>query len=231
MNETTIWALFVLGGYLSGAIPFGLIAGLIKGVDLREVGSRNIGASNAGRALGKHWFVIILVFDALKGFVPVLWAGLWLQRTGALTAGDDLVWQRCAWLAVALAAILGHLFPVYLGFRGGRGVATSLGVVLAIWPYYTIPGLLAFAVWGIVKKASGYISVASIVACGGFPLLVVLVALAAGWPLKPLAPLVAFALVVAALVVIRHWPNIQRLRAGEEHAPDHLDAAEGASSD
>lgn len=222
MSQTTTWVLFLLGGYLAGAIPFGLLAGLIKGVDIRTVGSRNIGASNAGRALGKRWFVIILVLDALKGFAPVLCAGLWLQERGAFVQGSNVFWQQCAWLAVALAAILGHLFPIYLGFRGGRGVATSLGVVLAIWPYYTISGLLAFAMWGVVKKASGYISVASIVACASFPVLVVLVALAAGRPLADLVPLIVFAVVVAGLVVIRHWPNIQRLRQGRELQPDRL---------
>ena len=229
MSPYAVFATFVVAGYLAGSIPFGLLAGLIKGVDLRKVGSCNIGASNAGRVLGKRWFFIILTLDALKGFVPVLWAGLWMKRGGAFSAADQVIQQQCAWLAVALAAILGHLFPVFLGFRGGRGVATSLGVVLAIWPYYTISGLLAFAVWGAVKKGSGYISVASIAACGAFPVLVVVVGLAAGGGLASLMPFVVFAVIVAALVVIRHWPNIRRLRAGQELSPDRTpDSGEGA---
>lgn len=224
MSDAATWGAFAVAAYLSGSIPFGLIAGRVKGVDLREVGSKNIGASNAGRVLGKQWFVIILVLDALKGFVPVLLTGLWLQRTGAFVAADDLIWQRCAWLAVALAAILGHLFSVFLGFRGGRGVATSLGVVLAIWPYYTIPGALAFVVWGVVKKASGYISVASMTAAIAFPVLMVSVSLLAGWRLRPLGPPLGFAVVVALLIVVRHWPNIRRLRAGQELSPDQAEA-------
>ncbi len=217
MTEIPTLMLFVLAGYVAGSIPFGLLAGLMKGVDLRRIGSRNIGASNAGRVLGKPWFVLVLILDAVKGFLPVLLAGLWIQRTGA-----QGTWEQCAWLAVGLAAILGHLFPVFLGFRGGRGVATSLGVVLAIWPYYTIAGLAAFVLWGVVKKASGYISVASITACGAFPALVIAVAWASGGSIGALWPLIGFAIVIAALVVVRHWPNIQRLRAGQELAPDQV---------
>jgi glycerol-3-phosphate acyltransferase PlsY len=224
MNELTYWALFVVAAYLGGSIPFGLLAGLIHGVDIRKVGSQNIGASNAGRVLGKPWFFIVLTLDALKGFVPVLLAGLWLSRAERAILGASEVWQHLAWLTVALAAILGHLCPVFLGFRGGKGVATALGVVLAIWPYYTIPGLIAFILWWLVKWASGKISVASIAAVATFPMLVVAVALAAGWALTTLAPLIVFAVGITVLVVVRHWPNIQRLRAGQELPPDRVNA-------
>ncbi len=223
MSETTVLALYVAGAYLAGAIPFGFLAGRLKGVDLRKVGSENIGASNAGRVLGRHWFFIVLILDALKGFLPVLLAGQWLADSTVFAGEDQLLRLQVAWLGVALAAILGHLFPIYLGFRGGRGVATSLGVVLAIWPYYTIPGLLAFATWGVVKKVSGYISVASIVACCAFPIWVVVTAVVAGWPVADLVPLIAFGVLVGLLVIIRHWPNIQRLRAGAELSPDRAE--------
>jgi glycerol-3-phosphate acyltransferase PlsY len=93
---------------------------------------------------------------------------------------------------------------------------------LAIWPYYTIAGLIAFVLWWVVKWASGYISVASITAVAAFPLLVVAVALAARRPLTSLTPLIIFAVGIAAMVVIRHWPNIQRLRAGQELSPDRV---------
>ncbi len=222
MSPTTVWLLYVLAGYLAGSIPFALLVGKAKGVDLRTVGSKNIGASNAGRVLGKPYFVIVLLLDALKGFIPVLLVGMWLRRSGAFLNDESLLWQQLAWLAVALAAIVGHLLPIYLGFKGGRGVATSLGVVLAVWPYYTIAGALAFVVWAVVKRLSGYISVASIVACVGFPVLVVLVALAAGWPLRDMVVLIAFACLVALLVVVRHLPNIRRLLTGQEFAPDHV---------
>lgn len=231
MTPTTVWLLYVLAGYLAGSIPFALLVGLAKGVDLRTVGSKNIGASNAGRVLGKPYFVIVLVLDALKGFVPVLLAGMWLQRTNAFLADGSVLWQHLAWLAVALAAILGHLLPIYLGFKGGRGVATSLGVVLAIWPYYTIAGVLAFILWAVVKRISGYISVASIVACVGFPVLVVIVAVVAGWSLRDMVALIAFAALIGLLVVVRHWPNIQRLRSGQEFAPDSVDSSEHSASD
>jgi len=223
MNGPAVWVLFFVLAYLAGSIPFGLLAGLLKGVDIRRLGSQNIGASNAGRVLGRPWFFIVLVLDALKGFIPVLLAGVWFGRSRGIVIASDQVWPQLAWLGVALAAILGHLFPVFLGFRGGRGVATALGVVLAIWPYYTIPGVLAFALWWVVKWVSGFISVASIVTVVAFPLLVVGVAVVAGWPLGPLTPLILFAVGIAVLVVIRHWPNIQRLRAGRELTPDHPD--------
>jgi len=212
------WIVLIVVAYLAGSIPFGLLAGLLKGVDIRKVGSQNIGASNAGRVLGRHWFFIVLVLDALKGFVPVLVGSL---RVGGDAAANTSVGQWWV-LGVALAALLGHLFPVYLGFRGGRGVSTALGIVLAIWPYYTIPGVLAFGLWWVVKALSGYISVASISAAGAFPILVILVALAAGWPLGALTPLILFAVCIAVLVVARHWANIQRLRSGQELAPDRL---------
>jgi glycerol-3-phosphate acyltransferase PlsY len=221
MTETSIWALYVLAAYLSGSIPFALLVGLLKGVDLREVGSRNIGASNAGRVLGKPYFVIVLVLDALKGFVPVLLVGMWIHRTGASGGAAHPAWQHLVQLSVALAAIMGHLLPIYLKFRGGRGVATSLGVVLAIWPYYTVSGILAFVLWGAVKKATGYISVASIAACAAFPVLLVAVVWLDGESLRAVLPLIGFALLVPILVVIRHIPNIRRLLAGEELRPDH----------
>jgi acyl phosphate:glycerol-3-phosphate acyltransferase len=221
----TLTGLAVLVGaaYLAGSIPFGLLAGLLKGVDIRKAGSQNIGASNAGRILGKPWFFLILFLDAIKGLIPVLAAGFWLRHAADPVLQASQTWQQIAWLSVALAAILGHLFPIYLGFKGGRGVATALGVVLAIWPYYTIPGLLAFVLWWIIKWASGYISVASIAACLAFPFLVIGVARMAGWPLGSLLPLVVFAVAIAVIVVLRHWPNIQRLLAGSELAPDRPD--------
>lgn len=224
MSDTVIWIALVLLGYLLGAIPFAFLAGLYKGIDLRKVGSKNIGASNAGRVLGRRWFFIVLALDALKGFLPVLITGIWLTSAEAFGGAAHASRQQCAWLVVALAAILGHLFPIYLGFRGGRGVATSLGVVLAIWPYYSIPGLLALVLWIVILKVTGYISVASIGACAAFPILLVLAAFVADWPLSSLTPLIGFAVAIALLVILRHGPNIRRLLAGQELRPDRPDA-------
>ena len=109
----------VIGAYLLGAIPFGLLIGRARGVDVRTQGSRNIGATNVGRVLGRKWGYLCLALDILKGFVPTLSAALLLRGDRADPRQQLLV------LLVAVAAVLGHVFPVYLGFRGGKGVATS----------------------------------------------------------------------------------------------------------
>src|SRR5690606_19298027 len=126
---TFVWIIGTLiVAYLVGSIPFGLIAGkLVKGVDIRQHGSRNIGATNAARVIGWKWFPVVLLLDALKGAGPCL-AGHFLSSQ----AGVDLV------LFAAIGALLGHFFSIYIGFKGGKGVATGLGVVLVItaspWP-------------------------------------------------------------------------------------------------
>lgn len=219
--------LFILGAYLLGAIPFGLIIGLSKGVDIRQHGSKNIGATNCGRVVGKGWGQLCLMLDILKGFVPTLVYGQWLFPAEATAAAYG--W----WLAVALAAVLGHLFPVYLGFKGGKGVATTIGVGLGIWPYFTVAMLVSVAAYLIVRYAIGFVSLGSLTLAIVFPIALGVYMAIAGLALSVGWPLLAVALTLTVLIIVRHKENIRRLLRGEELAvnPSQPPAAEQESSD
>lgn len=213
-----MWAIAVaciLAGYLTGSIPFGLLAGRLKGIDIRQHGSGNIGATNVGRVLGRRYGTTVFGLDLLKGLVPVALAGHLLHRSaGGEWASGAVLWL---WLAVAAACILGHMFPVYLNFKGGKGVATSLGVILGMYPFFTWPGLAAFALWVILTKATGYVSVGSVVAAGAFPIIfAVFVASHAFGPGGNLWPLQLFTIVIGLLVIYRHRSNLRRLVQGTE---------------
>ena len=208
-------SLLALVTYFVGAIPFGLLAGKLKGVDIREHGSKNIGASNAGRVLGRRFFWIVLALDLLKSLVPMaiasalVWPVPFAQRT-QLTF--------LLWLGVGLAAILGHVFPIYLKFRGGKGVATSAGVILGLWPYFTVAGFAAVLTFVAVLKLSRYISLSSITAAVAFPFAYAALGILRGWDLQGRQlPLLAISLGISALVIWRHRENIHRLRTGSEN--------------
>lgn len=212
--------LLVGGGYLLGSVPFGLLIGKWRGVDVRLVGSGNIGATNVWRVLGARCGLTAFALDMLKGLVPMAVAPRVWHLTGTWAALSDAGVQRpyIAWLAVAAAVILGHMFPVYLKFRGGKGVATSLGALLGLWPYYTVPGLICFALWGIVFGLSRYVSLSSIIAAVAFPIVYLVLGALSGWdPWGRQRSLLIFAVVIAALVVYRHRSNLQRLLAGQEN--------------
>ena len=209
------WIIAPLAGFASGSIPFGLLIGRLKGVDVREHGSRNIGATNVGRVLGRPLGMICFVLDALKGVLPVLVAG-------ALSADQLTDAQRTGLLMplTGVAAILGHIYSPWVSFKGGKGVATSFGALLAMWPLMTFPALGALGVWILVVKATRYVSLASMVAALALPVL--LLVRARAWPGSPPMPtaeflplLIAVAL-LAALVIWKHRANIARLRAGTE---------------
>ena len=208
-----------VGAYLIGSIPFGVIVARFHGVDLRTRGSGNIGATNVGRVVGRKWGCLCFVLDTLKGFLPVLAAGVYLRGSGRVGAVDEQVaWlAQATWLAVAFAAIAGHIFSLYLKFRGGKGVATSLGVLLGFYPYFTWAGLAALAVWVMVVLLWRYVSLASITAAASFPLLFVGACGLGGWSIVRYWPLLAFAFAMAALVIVRHRSNIARLLAGTEN--------------
>ena len=181
----------VLGGYLLGAIPFGLLLTRAAGIgDIRRVGSGSIGVTNVLRTGGKKLAAATLLLDGGKGAAAVLIAGALAGPGAALWAGAG--------------AVLGHLFPLWLGFRGGKGVATGLGVLLATaWPV----GLGACAVWLVVAKLGRISSLAGLTAFALAPLLATLLA----------GPgLVRLSLAIAVLVFIRHHANIRRLLAGTE---------------
>ena len=203
-------ACFIVGSYLLGAIPFGLLIGWMRGVDVRTRGSCNIGATNVGRVVGRRWGYACLALDILKGFAPALAASLTLVGDRA-NPHDQL-----ALLLVAIAAVLGHVFPVYLGFRGGKGVATTVGVALGIWPYFTIPMALSLIVYAAVRFTTGMVSAGSLLLAISFPaalfayLCVRGLALADHWPLQVVSVLLGL------MIIIRHRENIRRLLGGRE---------------
>lgn len=190
-------ASLVFAAYLLGAVPFGLLIARFKGVDIRKVGSGNIGATNVMRSVGKPWGIATFVLDALKGFAPAYVFPLWSPHPHPALP-----------IACAFAAILGHNFPIWLGFKGGKGVATSAGALLGLAPAAAGLGL---ATWAIVFFTSRYVSLASLIAALVIP--------AAGWTLyrSPDHLLPVFLTVLAALVILRHRANIQRLLNGTEN--------------
>lgn len=186
-------ALLVLGGYLAGSVPSGYwLVRWLRGVDIRTVGSGNIGATNVWRTFGARLGIGVMVLDTLKGLVPALVATLWVGSLWGVVAGA--------------AAMLGHSRPVFLKFaRGGKMVATCGGAFLGVAP---VVGAIGAAVWILVFAACRYASVASITAALALP--IVAVALREPWPV------VAFALAAALAVLVLHRANIRRLRTGTE---------------
>ncbi|MBA7480994.1 Glycerol-3-phosphate acyltransferase [subsurface metagenome] len=211
-----IFAPAVIGAYLLGSIPFGLLIAKAHGKDLRSIGSGNIGATNVSRALGRKWAYLCFGLDVLKGMVPML-ATLSLTRPLSTQSQTEKVILLWLWLAVGCAAILGHIFPIYVKFRGGKGVATSFGVALGLWPYYTICASFAVAIWVVVVLIWRYVSLASIGASVTFPVVLLLaIILTPGWDFVNLWPLLIAATAIPLMVIIRHRENIKRLLAGTE---------------
>lgn len=188
----------VLLAYLIGAIPFAYIAGrLLRGIDLREHGSGNLGATNVQRTLGMPAAVVVLLLDAAKGAIPTLLFARWFGIDGA-----------DAWpLVFGMAAIAGHVRPIYLaGKGGGKGVATSTGVFLAAAPLATV---IAIAVFAVTVAASRYASLGSLVGASSLPIAILLVQ-------RHESPVLAASIAVVAFVFWTHRSNISRLRRGEE---------------
>ncbi|MBX3436763.1 MAG: glycerol-3-phosphate 1-O-acyltransferase PlsY [Planctomycetaceae bacterium] len=198
--------LAVLAAYGIGAIPFGwLIARLVKGVDIRTVGSGNIGATNVARSIGKFWGLLVFVLDALKGMLPTAW----LPWAVFPAADPQFTHLR---VFCGLATIVGHMFPCWLRFRGGKGVATALGVVIVIAP---LASAVAAGVFVVTFGLSRIVSLSSLLAA-------VTYGAVALWQLLP-APFsaetwsqAAFSLAVPLLIILRHRGNIRRLLRGEE---------------
>ncbi len=206
-------AAMVVAAYLVGAIPIGVLLARRRGLDLRAVGSGNIGATNVGRALGRRWGLVCLVLDIAKGLVPTAAAGVILHaRCAELSAG-----VAGLWVLVGLAAVLGHVFPVFLGFGGGKGVATSIGVGLGVFPYLTFPMALAVVCYLVVRGLTGYVSAGSLALATTFPLWFLVFARRLDWPMADCWPLLVVSVVVGVLIIVRHWSNIVRLREGREH--------------
>ncbi len=192
MSLEFLWV--VLLGFALGSIPSGYLVGRARGVDIRTSGSGNIGATNVLRVLGKGPGYLVFACDAGKGALAVLLAR-WLfpaaSEWGAIVAG--------------VACVLGHNFTPWLGFRGGKGIATSAGVMLGLLP---LASLLAIAFWALVFLVTRYVSVASLAASAALPVIT--------WLLRGLEPRFWFALAAGLLGILRHRENIRRLLAGTE---------------
>ena len=214
--------LSVIAAYLIGGIPFGLLLGFMRGVDIRTQGSGNIGATNAGRVLGMRYFWYAFVLDFLKGFAPVLVVDLIVRH-----------WNGPVWLPLvtAAAAICGHVFPCYLRFKGGKGVATTFGVVMGVWPVLTLSGLGAALVFLLVFLVYRIISLSSLVGVIAFMILIPIIGHDIGpvdgllypQPWNKLMPLIITGCLIGLLIIIKHRSNIRRLlngtepRMGEKH--------------
>jgi acyl phosphate:glycerol-3-phosphate acyltransferase len=184
--------LLVLTAYLLGSVPTGYIVGSLAGVDVRKTGSGNVGATNVARVVGKRQGIFILVADTAKGFVPVILA-VNLGLTSVATA------------FVGVAAFLGHLYPVFLRFQGGKGVATALGVFLGLAPGATLFLMVVFAV---VLLATRFVSLSSMVAAVSAPIVL--------WLLLYPRISIGVSFFIAIMIVLRHRQNIQRLLSGAE---------------
>jgi glycerol-3-phosphate acyltransferase PlsY len=184
--------LLIFFAYVIGSVPSGYLLGKISGIDVRSVGSGNIGATNVARALGKGWGGLTLFADAAKGYLPVFVA-LRLEFGAAAIA------------LIAVAAFLGHLYPLFLNFHGGKGVATALGALLALEPTATLVLIVVFAVAVLVSRI---VSLGAIAAAIAAPV--------ALWFFTQSLVFVAMGLFLGAMVILRHRGNIRRLLAGTE---------------
>lgn len=189
---------FALGAYLLGAVPFGkIIARMAAQIDITQRGSKNIGATNVARELGLKWGLLTLAFDVLKGLVPIL------VFSACSFKGD--ISSQMALAVVSLCPLLGHQFSIFMGFRGGKGVATALGIYLALSPIACVLGLLVFL---LVVLKWDFISLGSMVSAGSIPIFLTL--------FHQPKPVVFASLAMAVLIYFRHGENVLRLVTGEE---------------
>ncbi|RUM31353.1 MAG: acyl-phosphate glycerol 3-phosphate acyltransferase [Aquifex sp.] len=186
--------LLVIIAYLLGSLTFGEIIARLKGVNLREIGSGNVGATNVSRALGKKYGILVFILDMLKGFIPTLLV--------------VKIYGLDSWITflVGIASVVGHMYPLFFKFRGGKGVATAFGVLLAV---SVKAAFLSFLTWLFVVYETRYVSLGSIIASFiSVPLLAIF-----EYPLK----LIFMALIISLLVLYKHKDNIGRLLIGREH--------------
>lgn len=198
-----------IASYLLGAIPTGfIVTKLVAGVDIRQVGSGNIGATNVHRILGWAWYIVVLLIDMAKGIAAV-WLAHWISSEGVAAvwlahriSGGEIVIKMLA----GAAAVAGHNWTIFLRFKGGRGVATSAGVFIGLAPR---PMLIIILLFIIIVALTRYVSLGSVVGALLLPFLL--------WLFKAELPLIIFGGLISAAIVIKHIPNIKRLFAGQEH--------------
>ena len=198
-------SVLLVGSYLLGSIPFGYVAGRLAGTDIRQAGSGNVGATNVVRILGKRYGYPVFALDVLKGFGAV-------KISMLLAPGRPPQWNspEIFGILAAISSVLGHLYPPWLKFKGGKGVATSAGALLALTPLATLIGV---AIWVIVFWMTRYVSLASVIAAIVLPLVILVVS---RHDQNKVGPLVFSSACVAIIVVWRHRSNLSRLMRGTE---------------
>ena len=200
-----IFATVALVSYLLGSIPAGYLAGRVAGIDIRHAGSGNIGATNVMRVLGKRYGYPVFVVDFLKGLMAVSISIFIEKRVQPVLVPTELLG-----IVAAISCVIGHSFPVWLSFKGGKGVATSMGALFGLVPFVALIGV---AVWVITFEMTRYVSVASMTAALAVPISILIL-----MPLKQTggAVLLYFSICLAALVIFRHRSNLSRLVRGTE---------------
>ena len=198
------YAVLALGAYLLGSIPTGYLVARAKGIDIRSVGSGNIGATNVFRILGKPAGVFVLLVDALKGWAAVV--GLTQLILLVFPFPPEASWRQTAFIIAGICAVLGHNYTVWLHFRGGKGIATSAGVLTALVPWAL---LIIVAIWIILFALTRYVSLGSIAASFTLPL--------ATWFTTKNETLAIITGALSALAIYKHRGNIKRLLNGTEH--------------
>lgn len=214
--------------FLCGSIPFGWIFGKCKGIDIRQHGSGNIGATNVWRVLGKSCGIPCFLLDVMKGFLPVLFAmnllrfdgmgnGLNLHFSPEFVKVESQHFVQFIHVLCGILAILGHNYSPWVAFKGGKGIATSAGVLIALFPFFGVCVLLI--IWAIVFAISRYVSLASIIAAAALPVLTIW----GSWQHKKFQDgswnrsLMVFSFLASSMAIYKHRSNIQRLRNGTEN--------------
>jgi len=200
--------LIFIVSYLFGSIPWGYIIGKAHGIDIREHGSKNIGSTNITRTVGKKWGVLCFFLDFLKGFLPSFTAMFVLPKFLALH-GDYI--DMCIILAI-IGSFIGHIFPIYLKFKGGKGVATGAGALLALTPFAVLIGL---AGWFIIFKITRYVSAASIIAAVIVAIMTTALSISHIYILSALLQI--FVAIICLIAILKHRTNIIRLLNGTEN--------------
>ena len=205
--EAAAYIVTALAAYLLGSIPTGYLVARSRGVDIRKVGSGNIGATNVLRTLGKPAGILVLLVDALKGFIAARYVGWFAYKILAGGLEESSTTDEALKIIGGIVSILGHNYTCWLKFKGGKGIATSAGVTLALLPIAMGIAVLAFV---IVCAITRYVSVASIAAAAVLPF-------AAWWPARSSRMMIGVAVVIAAMAIYKHRTNIQRLMNGTEN--------------
>ncbi|MBQ4480707.1 MAG: glycerol-3-phosphate 1-O-acyltransferase PlsY [Victivallales bacterium] len=207
MSPRTYCVIFMLlCGYIAGSIPFGFLIGMLNGIDIRKYGSHNIGATNVTRVLGIAYGRVCFFLDFLKGVLPVLLIGYGYGR-------HSLIGSAWGGVLVAIGCVLGHMFPCWLNFKGGKGVATSIGalIVLAFWPV-----IIALLVWWYVYQTTKIVSLASLATAIATPVAALVLRLL-GWSHTHWLTIVLM-FIIGAIIFWRHRENIDRLLHGKENS-------------